>query len=104
ALRAMGVGGEERDDGFAVTGAPRLAGGRFDALGDHRLAMLGAVAGLASAEGVAIEGFEAAAVSYPGFWRDLGAVGAGAGSSRSTGRPGPARARSRARSRAGAAS
>jgi 3-phosphoshikimate 1-carboxyvinyltransferase len=77
ALRAMGVRAEEREDGFAVTGSARLAGGRLDARGDHRLAMLGAVAGLASAEGVAVEGFEAAAVSYPAFWRDLGAVGGG---------------------------
>jgi 3-phosphoshikimate 1-carboxyvinyltransferase len=43
--------------------------------GDHRLAMLGAVAGLASREGVAVEGYEAVAVSYPGFARDLAAVG-----------------------------
>ena len=33
--------------------------------------MLGAVAGLASRDGVRVEGFEAAAVSYPGFERDL---------------------------------
>ena len=33
--------------------------------------MLGAVAGLASAEGVEVVGMEAAAVSYPGFIDDL---------------------------------
>ena len=33
--------------------------------------MLGAVAGLASAEGVEVEGMDAAAVSYPGFESDL---------------------------------
>jgi 3-phosphoshikimate 1-carboxyvinyltransferase len=33
--------------------------------------MLGAVAGLASSEGVEVEGIEAAAVSYPGFAEDL---------------------------------
>jgi 3-phosphoshikimate 1-carboxyvinyltransferase len=33
--------------------------------------MLGAIAGRASAEGVDVEGFEAAGVSYPGFSRDL---------------------------------
>ncbi len=33
--------------------------------------MLGAVAGLASREGVEVEGMEAVAVSYPGFERDL---------------------------------
>jgi 3-phosphoshikimate 1-carboxyvinyltransferase len=36
--------------------------------------MLGAVAGLASREGVEVAGFEAAGVSYPGFDDDLGAL------------------------------
>ena len=76
ALRAMGARAEEREDGFQVTGAPRLAGGAVDAAGDHRLAMLGAVAGLASEGGVEVRGFDAAAVSYPGFAADLGALGA----------------------------
>jgi 3-phosphoshikimate 1-carboxyvinyltransferase len=39
----------------------------IDSRGDHRLAMLGAVAGLASAEGVEVEGMEVASVSYPSF-------------------------------------
>jgi 3-phosphoshikimate 1-carboxyvinyltransferase len=38
--------------------------------------MLGAVAGLASREGVEVLGMDAAAVSYPGFARDLAALGA----------------------------
>ncbi len=33
--------------------------------------MLGAIAGLASREGVEVHGFDAVAVSYPGFERDL---------------------------------
>jgi 3-phosphoshikimate 1-carboxyvinyltransferase len=33
--------------------------------------MLGAVAGLASREGVEVVGFDAAAVSYPGFEADI---------------------------------
>ena len=57
--------------GSSVRGTGRLRGGMIDARGDHRLAMLGAVAGLASEEGVEVEGMEAAAVSYPGFERDL---------------------------------
>ena len=39
------------------------------------LAMLGAVAGLASREGVEVDGMEAAAVSYPGFETDLASLG-----------------------------
>jgi 3-phosphoshikimate 1-carboxyvinyltransferase len=76
ALRALGVRAEERPDGFAVTGSPRLLGGEVEAQGDHRLAMLGAIAGLASEEGVSVVGFEAAAVSYPGFASDLASLGA----------------------------
>jgi 3-phosphoshikimate 1-carboxyvinyltransferase len=44
--------------------------------GDHRLAMVGAVAGLASLDGVGVDGFEAVAVSYPGFAQDLAGLGA----------------------------
>ena len=74
-LTAMGADAEETEDGFFVhgTGAPPR-GGVLDALGDHRMAMLGAVAGLACPEGVEVRGMEAAAVSYPGFERDLGTL------------------------------
>jgi 3-phosphoshikimate 1-carboxyvinyltransferase len=39
--------------------------------------MLGAVAGLASEEGVEVVGMEAAEVSYPGFADDLAILSAG---------------------------
>ena len=70
-LRALGAEIEATEDGFAVTGTEELRGGRLEAGGDHRLALLGAVAGLASREGVEVDGFEVAAVSYPGFEADL---------------------------------
>jgi 3-phosphoshikimate 1-carboxyvinyltransferase len=70
-LRAIGADVEPLADGFAVRGAERLRGGVLDSHGDHRLAMLGAVAGLASRDGVEVEGMDAAAVSYPEFERDL---------------------------------
>ena len=73
-LRGLGADIEATEDGFAVTGTGALRGGTLDAAGDHRLAMLGAVAGLASREGVEVAGFEAAGVSYPGFDDDLGAL------------------------------
>jgi 3-phosphoshikimate 1-carboxyvinyltransferase len=74
-LRGLGAHIEETADGFAVRGdgAP-LPGGTIDSRGDHRLAMLGAVAGLASTGGVEVLGMDAAAVSYPGFERDLRAL------------------------------
>ena len=73
-LRGLGADIEATDDGFAVRGTGGLRGGTIHAHGDHRLAMLGAVAGLASREGVEVVGMEAAAVSYPGFTADLAAL------------------------------
>jgi 3-phosphoshikimate 1-carboxyvinyltransferase len=74
-LRGLGADIEEAPDGFRVRGDGRpLRGGVLDARGDHRLAMLGAVAGLASREGVEVVGMDAAAVSYPDFERDLVAL------------------------------
>lgn len=70
-LRALGADAEASEDGFVVRGGGGLEGGRIESAGDHRLAMLGAVAGLASRSGVEVGGMEAAAVSYPGFERDL---------------------------------
>ena len=72
----QGLGGdiEATEDGFAIRGAAGLRGGRLDARGDHRLAMLGAVAGLASREGVEVIGMDAAAMSYPLFLDDLGTL------------------------------
>jgi 3-phosphoshikimate 1-carboxyvinyltransferase len=70
-LRGLGADIEATEDGFAVEGSGGLRGGVLEARGDHRLAMLGAVAGLASREGVEVVGMEAAAVSYPRFTDDL---------------------------------
>jgi len=75
-LSALGGDLEATEDGFVVRGRGpgSLRGGRIASHGDHRLAMLGAVAGLASREGVEVAGMDAAAVSYPGFVSDLRAV------------------------------
>jgi 3-phosphoshikimate 1-carboxyvinyltransferase len=70
-LRGLGADIEDAPDGFVVRGTNGLRGGTIDAHGDHRLALLGAVAGLASREGVEVVGMEAAAVSYPGFADDV---------------------------------
>jgi 3-phosphoshikimate 1-carboxyvinyltransferase len=74
-LRALGADIEETEDGLAVRGdGGPLRGGTLDSRGDHRLAMLGAVAGLASEDGVEVVGMESAAVSYPDFEADLHAL------------------------------
>ena len=75
ALKALGARVSSRHDGLGVRGVPsRPRGGGVDALGDHRLAILGGVAGVVSREGVRIEGAEAAAVSFPGFFELLESV------------------------------
>ena len=62
-------------DGFGVRGIPtRPKGGGMSSDGDHRLAMLGAVAGLVSREGVRLEEPEAVAISFPGFYDLLESV------------------------------
>jgi 3-phosphoshikimate 1-carboxyvinyltransferase len=71
ALRALGGKVEPTEDGMVIEGSGGLRGGVVHSQGDHRIAMLGAVAGLASREGVEVRGMEAAAVSYPGFEQDL---------------------------------
>ncbi|HEX4689131.1 MAG TPA: 3-phosphoshikimate 1-carboxyvinyltransferase [Solirubrobacteraceae bacterium] len=73
-LRGLGADIEATEDGFAVRGGRGLRGGTIASHGDHRLAMLGAVAGLASREGVTVDGMDAAAVSYPEFERDLASL------------------------------
>ncbi len=75
-LRAVGATADEREDGFVVTGARSLPGGHVQSNHDHRLAMLGAIAGLVSDGGVTVHGFEASAVSYPGFADDMAGLGA----------------------------
>jgi 3-phosphoshikimate 1-carboxyvinyltransferase len=74
-LQALGVRIKERDDGFGVRGVPtRPKGGGMGSGGDHRIAMLGAVAGLMSREGVELKDAEAVAVSFPGFFELLDSV------------------------------
>ncbi len=75
ALRGLGAEIEGRADGFIVRGTGSIRGGSMVASGDHRLAMLGGVAGLASTEGVSVGGFEAVEVSYPGFLADMRSIG-----------------------------
>jgi 3-phosphoshikimate 1-carboxyvinyltransferase len=74
ALLALGGAVETTSDGMAIEGTGGLRGGAVESHGDHRIAMLGAVAGLASRQGVEVAGMDAAAVSYPGFEDDLGSL------------------------------
>ncbi len=73
-LTAIGATAEANEDGMRIEGSGGLTGGTISSHGDHRIAMLGAVAGLVSREGVEVSGMDAAAVSYPGFEADLASL------------------------------
>ena len=78
-LRRIGGHIRATTDGFRIKGVPaRLRGGVLDSRGDHRLAMLGAIAGVASREGVELRGAGAAATSFPEFFEVLEQVAPGA--------------------------
>jgi 3-phosphoshikimate 1-carboxyvinyltransferase len=78
-LRRIGGHVRATSDGFRIKGVPaRLRGGVVDARGDHRLAMLGAVAGVASREGVELRGADAVETSFPGFFDVLEGIAPGA--------------------------
>lgn len=69
-LNQLGVRIEEFPDGFAIMGKQTLQGGLVDAGGDHRIAMMLAVAAAAGTGAVDLIGTEAIAISYPQFFSD----------------------------------
>lgn len=69
-LTRMGARITPRADGFVVHGPARLSGARVNGLGDHRVGMLGAIAGTLANGETHVEN-DAVGVSYPGFWKDL---------------------------------
>ena len=76
ALRKLGAQIEAEPDGFIVEGPARLTGADVDSHGDHRLAMMLAVAGLIAEGETHIRNAECIADSFPGFERLLVQVGA----------------------------
>jgi len=75
-LRALGAEIVEHPDGLDVTGSPRgWKGGSILSYGDHRLAMVGAIAGAASQDGVLVDDPGCMGVSYPGFVQTLAELG-----------------------------
>lgn len=70
-LTALGAKVEEFPDGLRIQGRPSLRGGQVSSLGDHRLAMAWAIAGMLSKEGVSVENMAAADVSYPEFSAEI---------------------------------
>jgi 3-phosphoshikimate 1-carboxyvinyltransferase len=75
-LRTLGVDIRETPDGYQLQGGTPLHGGRVTASGDHRLAMSYAVAGLAAAAPLEVEGAEIISESFPNFASLLDRLGA----------------------------
>lgn len=74
ALNALGGDVSETPDGLIVR-RRKPTGGTVDAAGDHRIAMMAAVASAVCTREVVIRGAEAVNKSYPGFWRDFASLG-----------------------------
>jgi 3-phosphoshikimate 1-carboxyvinyltransferase len=70
-LRRMGVTVDEFADGMEITGGAPLKGAEIPSLGDHRIAMAFAIAGLFAEGETVIRDVECIETSYPGFIREL---------------------------------
>ena len=70
-LAKLGARIEELPDGMIIHGGRRLRGNECDSHGDHRLALMLAVAALAAEGETVIHNAEAVDISYPSFWQDL---------------------------------
>jgi 3-phosphoshikimate 1-carboxyvinyltransferase len=73
-LRRLGAAVAETADGFIVEGPTRLRGAHCQGHGDHRIAMMLAVAGLIAEGETVIEGAECVDVSFPAFFDVLTSV------------------------------
>ena len=68
-LRALGGEVEEREDGLLIHGGKPLAGGLVDGAKDHRIVMSAAVAATVCEGEVIITDAQAAAKSFPDFFK-----------------------------------
>lgn len=74
-LRLLGADLDELADGFVIRGPTALRGCTVSSHGDHRLAMLLAVAGTIAAGETVVDGIEAADISFPNFAEVLRSLG-----------------------------
>ena len=73
-LHAVGVDAGEFPDGFEVEGTDEGLAGSVATRGDHRIAMAFGVLGAVSGDRIHVDDADAAAVSYPTFFRELWAL------------------------------
>ncbi len=74
-LVAAGVEAEARDDGMAIVGSGRIAGGTYQSQDDHRIAMALGIAGMVADGPIKIIDAGCASISYPEFWDELHSIG-----------------------------
>jgi 3-phosphoshikimate 1-carboxyvinyltransferase len=74
-LRAVGATAEVQGDDLFIRGMEAPPRGRVTTAGDHRLTMAFAVLGTLPGARVRLSERRSAAVSYPGFFDDLRAIG-----------------------------
>jgi len=70
-LRRLGVPVQEFIDGMEITGGETLKGASLDSMGDHRIAMAFAIAGLFATGETVINDVDCVNTSYPGFGEEL---------------------------------
>ena len=76
ALRAMGGEVREESDALELRGLPALRGGAtIDCAGDHRIAMMSAIAATRCQQSVVLRGADCVKKSYPAFWDDYCRLG-----------------------------
>jgi 3-phosphoshikimate 1-carboxyvinyltransferase len=74
-LSGLGADVSITEDGLAIRGKEKLAGGTVDGAGDHRIVMAAATAACACENPVVIRGCEAVNKSYPSFFEDYRRMG-----------------------------
>ena len=76
-LRALGGDAEATGDRLIIRGPTKLRGGEVDSLGDHRMAMSYAIAGLVSDSSIKVRNWSCVDTSFPTFLEVLGAAQGG---------------------------
>lgn len=72
ALKQLGADITPTEDGMIIKGKSNLpGGGKIATRNDHRIAMMGAIASLITANDVIMDDISCIATSYPGFFKDL---------------------------------
>ena len=75
-INALGGRAAEERDGITIYGCGSLRGGvEISCCGDHRIAMMAAIAAVRCENDVVLDGAECVRKSYPSFWEDYKSLG-----------------------------